>query len=167
LETFPELPYWKYELIEGTLIVSPNAPSLRHQTCVLSLGILFRQICPPELQAVIAPFDYTPGPRLAFQPDVLIARRPIGVKRLEQVPVLVVEVLSPSNRLVDKRLKRQAYEKNGIEHYWIVDPAGPSIQALQLVDGAYAVIAEAAAGEKFEVKVPIQVSFDPWVLLDE
>jgi Uma2 family endonuclease len=76
-------------------------------------------------------------------------------------------VLSPSNRSVDKNLKRLAYEKNGIEHYWIVEPAGPSIQALQRVDGAYTVVAEAAAGELFEVKAPIQLSIDPWVLLDD
>ncbi len=45
--------------------------------------------------------------------------------------------------------------------------AGPSIQALQLSEGSYDVVAEAGAGEIFEVGEPVKLRFDPIVLLDE
>ena len=38
------------------------------------------------------------------------------------VPDLVVEILSPSTRSRDVRLKRDLYERVGVEEYWLVDP---------------------------------------------
>ena len=69
--------------------------------------------------------------------------------------------------------KRAVYEGLGIEHYWVVDPdgspspAGPSIQALRLEDGAYRLVAEAASGQTFKVGDPVKLSFDPLFLLDD
>lgn len=167
LESFPRIPNWKYELLEGTLIVSPNAPDSRHQDCVGSLYLLFRQACPPDLKVVIAPFEYAPSRIRSMQPDVLIARRPVPRKRLTVAPVLVVEVLSPSTKVFDLTQKRAFYEREGVEHYWVVDPVGPSIEALCLVDGGYVVEAKVAAGQVFEAAEPVPVSFDPLTLLDE
>jgi Uma2 family endonuclease len=167
LETFPDLPNWRYELLEGTLIVTPNAPSFRHQSCVGSLYILLRQGCPPDLAAIVAPFEYLPNPLLSFRPDVLLARRPVEMKRLTRTPVLVVEVLSPRTRLTDTTAKRAAYESLGVEHYWIVNPEVPSVEAFRLVNGAYDLVAKADAGEVFEVGEPVPLRFDPADLLDE
>ena len=167
LESFPRFPNWKYELLEGTLIVSPNAPGVWHQSCALSLAMLFRNACPPQLKVMIAPFEVRPVVSSSLQPDVLIARRPIGLKRLTQVPVLVVEVLLPSTKVFDRTKKRAEYQELGVEHFWIVDPAGPSIEVLRLVDGVYEIAAKGVAGQPFEVSEPVPLSFDPQELLDE
>ena len=116
---------------------------------------------------MIAPFEFAPARTRSMQPDVLIARRPVPRKRLTQAPVLVVEVLSPSTKLFDLTQKRAFYERQGVEHLWIVDPAGPSVEALRLVNGAYVVEAKVAAGQVFEVREPVVLSFDPLALLDE
>ena len=34
----------------------------------------------------------------------------------------MIEILSPSTRPRDERLKRDLYERKGVEEYWIVDP---------------------------------------------
>jgi Uma2 family endonuclease len=167
LQNFPDLPNWRFELLEGSLILSPNSPSYRHQTCAFSLAILLRQACSPQLAVVMGPFEYVPVPTSSMQPDVLIARRPVAARRLTQAPVLTVEVLSPSTRRYDQGQKRAAYAKYGVEHYWIVDPAGPSVQALRLLDGEYVEVAQAAAGETFEAIDPVKLSFDPASLPDE
>jgi Uma2 family endonuclease len=167
LQTFPDDPNWKYELLEGALIVSPNAPGLPHQACVGSLYRLLWGACPPDLQVVIAPFDYQPEDETATQPDVLIARRPVEQKRLTRTPVLVVEVLSRSTRTMDRGAKQRTYEARGVEHYWIVDPDGPSIEALRLVDDKYVSVAKADAGQVFTVREPVPVSFNPRDLSDE
>ncbi len=166
LQTFPDDPHWKYELLEGTLLVTPNAPGLRHQSCAGSLYLMFRKVCPPHLQVVIAPFEYKPAGEVSTQPDLLIPRRPVGEKLLTHPPVLVVEVLSRGTMLIDPTDKRALYERRRVEHYWIIDPAGPSIEALRLIEGKYAIEAKADAGQMFEISEPVSLSFDPIVLLD-
>jgi Uma2 family endonuclease len=48
------------------------------------------------------------------QPDVLVARfDELTDKNLPAAPVLAVEVLSPSGRLIDLNLKRAAYQRMG------------------------------------------------------
>ena len=61
--------------------------------------------------------------------------------------ILAVEVLSPSTRRKDLFLKRSKYEDAGVESYWIVDPEGPSILALELVDGHYVTVGEGTGDE--------------------
>jgi Uma2 family endonuclease len=165
LETIPDDARWAYELIEGALFVALNTPNVRHQSCVGSLQALLRRACSAEFGVLGAPFSYVPGPGYSLQPDVLLAREPIQGQFLESPPVLVVEVLSPHTRRRDQTIKRSLYENNGVEHYWLVDPAGPSIEALRLIRGRYAVVAQAGPGETFRVADPVQLSFDPELLL--
>jgi len=167
LQTFPDDPHWKYEVIDGALLVTPNAPGLRHQTCAGSLYLKLRAVRPPDLQVVIAPFEYKPDGELGVRPDIMIARRPVREKLLTHTPLLVVEVLSRKTKMVDLTLKRGLYQSRGVEHCWIVDPAGPSIEALRLVDGEYVIAAKAGAGEVFELSEPMALSFDPLELLDD
>ncbi|WP_425315232.1 Uma2 family endonuclease [Tsukamurella pseudospumae] len=43
--------------------------------------------------------------------------------------IIVVEILAPGTRLLDRVTKRSEYATAGIPHYWIVDlDAGPSIE---------------------------------------
>ena len=138
-----------------------------HQSCAGSLYMMFRNACPPHFKVMIAPFELQPVITSSLQPDVLIARRPFGLVRLTDVPVLVVEVLAPSSKVVDRTRKRAEYQELGIEHHWIVDPAGPSIEVLRLVDGVYEVEAKGVAGQVLEISEPVALSFDPQELLDD
>jgi Uma2 family endonuclease len=167
VDLLPELPLWRYELHDGTLLVTPNAPRLRHQDVALSLAILLRAACPPGLKTVIGPFEWLPNAFNSFQPDLLVARRPVPEARLVQPPVLVVEVLSSSTRRFDETRKRLAYAALGVEHYWIVDPRQPSIEALRLIEGDYVTVAKADAGDRFTVAEPVPLSLDPADLLHE
>ena len=65
------------------------------------------------------------------EPDVsfIAARRfaaapkPVAGKFLRIVPNLVVEILSPTTARKDRIDKKSVYERNGVDEYWIVDPA--------------------------------------------
>lgn len=167
LQVVPDDRYWAYELVEGNLLVAP-APSARHQSCVLSLGVLLRTACPPELKALVAPFDYTPRPGYVLQPDVLVARRSdVLEQRVVAPPVLAVEVLSPSSRTIDRSLKRLVYQETGVEHYWVVDPEAPSVEAWVLRDGAYVAAGTARGDERLHADAPFAVDVVPSDLLDE
>jgi Uma2 family endonuclease len=103
-----------------------------------------------------------------LQPDVLVARRSeVGRQRLENPPLLVVEVLSPSSRMIDRTLKRAVYEEFGVQHYWIVDPAVPVVTALALLGPSFDEVGRASGSEPFELDEPFPVRLVPQDLLDE
>jgi Uma2 family endonuclease len=52
--------------------------------------------------------------------------------KLQGPPDLCVEVLSPSNRHVDRGDKFKLYCNSGIPFYWILDPMLKSIEAFRL-----------------------------------
>ena len=75
--------------------------------------------------------------------------------------VLAVEILSPSTRRKDLFLKRSKYQDAGVQSYWIVDPAAPSITALELVDGQYVTVAEATGDQAVTLEKPFPVTIVP------
>ena len=58
-------------------------------------------------------------------------------KGYKGVPKLIVEVISPKTRKIDRGIKLKLYEKSGVEEYWIVEPKIKSIEQYVLEDGAY------------------------------
>ena len=156
----------RHELLDGTLIVTP-APADRHQAVVVNLIVLLKQAASAELRVRTAPYDVTLAEDTIVQPDVLLARkRDITDSGLPAAPVLAVEVLSPSTRLVDLNLKRARYEEAGIPHYWVVDPDAPTLVAFELRGGAYVELARVGGSDIFEVTSPVAIRFRPGDLVD-
>ena len=165
LQNLPEDGH-RYELLDGTLLVTPS-PNHAHQRCVLRLAVLLDDSAPPDLEVIIAPFDWLIGPRTAFEPDVLVARRAdIEERNLPVPPLLAVEVLSPSTRRIDLVLKRDAYASAGVPSYWLVDPEVPNVTALRLEDGVYVEEASVSGDEPFTASSPFPVTVVPAGLLD-
>src|SRR5664279_4757517 len=73
LEALPVNDGYRYELVAGTLIVSPS-PGLAHQRVVTSLLRQLLAACPPQLEVLPGPFDVKPGGNRDFAPDILAAR---------------------------------------------------------------------------------------------
>ena len=137
----------RYEILDGVLFVTP-APVPRHQSALVELTVLLHAACPPDHQVFVAPLDWQPDGRTSLQPDVLVVRRDrVGEKNVKEPPSLVIEVLSPSTARIDRMLKLSRYAEGGIGQYWLVDPAGPSVQVFDLVDGEYRLVAQRRAGE--------------------
>ncbi len=51
-----------------------------------------------------------------------IAMKLLTECRINGIPALLVEVLSPSNSIQDTQIKRDAYARANVPEYWIVDP---------------------------------------------
>ncbi|MGH3727598.1 MAG: Uma2 family endonuclease [Micromonosporaceae bacterium] len=114
----------RYELIDGTLVVSP-APGTRHQKIVLRLGAALDATCPEAFEVLVAPYSVQPADTTELQPDVLVGRaEDFTEKLLPTAPVLAVEVLSPSTALNDLNNKKAVYERLGVPAYWVIEPAG-------------------------------------------
>ena len=155
----------RYELLDGTLLVSP-APRPLHQRVVGNLHVLLRTGCPAELEVLFAPLDVVLAHDTVLEPDLLIAPRDQFTARdLQGPPLLAVEVLSPSTRRIDLLLKRDRLEEAGCPSYWLVDPDEPSLTALELVDGRYAEVARVEGEQAWAAQRPYPVTVVPADLL--
>jgi Uma2 family endonuclease len=158
----------RYELLDGALIVSP-APGRWHQKVVVQLLILLDHAAPDDGEVLGAPFAVHPDDQRAteLQPDVLVAPAADFTDRdLPGPPLLAVEVLSPSTRLVDLALKKAAYERMGTASYWVLDPTVPDLRVWELDDaGGYQLVAHVRGEEEFEASRPFPVTVRPAALL--
>lgn len=154
----------RYELLDGILLVSP-APTRRHQRAVVHLGLLLAAACPAEMETLVAPLDWRPDIRTSLQPDVLVLKNRDLSATVNESMILAVEVLSPSTRRKDEIYKRSKYEDAGVRSYWIVDPEGPSILALELIDGRYVTVGAATGDEPVTLDKPFTLTVVPADLL--
>jgi len=116
----------RHELVDGELLVSPS-PRPLHQYAVLQfaelVGRYVRHHRVGDLLASPADLDLQCGQLV--QPDLFVLSRPEG-RRLQEwteagIPLLVIEVLSPSTARADRLTKRRLYQRSGVPVYWIVD----------------------------------------------
>lgn len=104
----------RYELIDGTLIVSPS-PRPIHQRASRRLMLVLEAACPPHMEVFYAPLDWQPDRRNSLEPDLLVvAKEDIGEENITAPLQLAVEILSPSSRLRDTQLKYAKYEEGGV-----------------------------------------------------
>jgi Uma2 family endonuclease len=163
----------RYELIDGELLVSP-APGWAHQEAALTLYMLLRQACPPELRVIAAPFAVRPDRFNEVQPDVLVARYDdLTPDDLPRPPLLAVEVISPTSRLRDASLKKAVYERLGTPSYWLVDPGPekpwreepgpgqPSLTVFELAEGSYQQAAHVTGAKSWSANQPFPVRVMP------
>ncbi len=142
----------RYQLIEGDLDVTP-APSTTHQRVSRNLEFfLTEHIRRHRLGAIFdAPVDVLLAPDTVVQPDVVFVTRErlsvVSERGIEGPPDLIVEILSPSTRRVDRTVKMRAYARFGVRECWIVDPEAQSLEVFKLTGGTY-VLAQAASGNE-------------------
>jgi Uma2 family endonuclease len=165
LEGMPEDGY-RREIIGGSLIVTP-APSGGHQRVTGNLYVTLRSAETAETMVMVAPYDWKLPDGGSVQPDVMVIRREdfdrSGPLPPSAVPLLVVEVLSPSNPAQDLAVKRSLYERLRVPAYWIVDPEGPSVVALRLVGGVYETETDVSGSDVLSTEWP----FPTEVVADE
>lgn len=115
------------EIIEGVFYDMSPASSLKNQEMAFRICSEFKSILDAtkaKCKAFIAPTDVVLSELTVVQPDILIVcdkKKIENGKYIDGAPDLVVEILSPSTSLKDKREKRILYEKYGVTEYLIID----------------------------------------------
>ena len=153
---------FRYELVDGALLVSPR-PGNPHQEAAAELLGLLRAACPAGLRTLPEPAVQL-SPETEFAPDLVVIRQEqVNATKCTEPPLLVVEVRSPSTALIDLNLKKAAYERFGIESYWVVVPDRdePELLAFELRDGRYKDAAHVVGDEIFAAEKPFLVKVIP------
>ena len=131
----------RYEIIDGELYVTP-APSYVHQLVAGEFYARLRAYLRPSriARAMFSPADVRRGDRTRnrAQPDVFAVRltpdgHPAYPYDLSDL-LLVIEVASPSNPLLDYQVKRKLYLSNGVPEYWIVNTDARLVSRWRAVD---------------------------------
>jgi Uma2 family endonuclease len=141
----------RYEIVDGMLFAEPS-PRRGHQEAVGNLfAILHAHVRAHGLGKVyVAPFDVILDEKNVVVPDlVFVSRDRLGIvaeRGVEGAADLLVEVLSPRSGRRDRVRKLNAYARHGVRHYWLVDPEAETLEAFELVDGAYR-LAAALSGD--------------------
>ena len=139
------------EIVDGTLYTWPR-PAPPHAVASSRLGF-----------DLVGPFDRGRGgpggwwiidePELHLAEDILVPD--LAGWRRERMAALpdtayfnlapdwVCEVLSASTRRFDLHGKRPVYAREGVGHLWLVDPADRTLEAFELREGQWVLIASA------------------------
>jgi len=152
----------RYELVDGVLLVSPR-PITTHQWVAASLWQLLQRECPDDLVALLEPAMQLAADT-EFDPDIVVVQDEVlGAAKVTEPPLLVVEVQSPSTALIDLNVKKVAYERFGIDAYWIVvpDPDQPKLTAFELTDSRYELAAKVTGDDVFSAQRPFAVQVRP------
>ncbi|GAB2999088.1 Uma2 family endonuclease [Saccharothrix stipae] len=125
------------ELQEGRILMSPS-PGPRHMMASGELFVRLRDQLPADLVAIQdGDVDLELAPRgdpgFSRRPDLVVVPRDAikegGMPRASDV-LVVIEIVSPGSKRMDRVIKRGEYADAGIPHYWIVDLTTP----ISLVD---------------------------------
>lgn len=144
VEVFKLLPEGVHcQVIDNIIYMSPS-PTFEHQDVIADIHYAFKDFLRTKKlgKCVAAPIDVFLDGKNAFQPDLVYLSnenlRLIGADRkIHGAPDIVVEVLSPGNQNDDKHKKKNAYEKNGVGEYFIVEPKSRQVVTYYLVEGKY------------------------------
>lgn len=126
---------WRDELINGTVMPMPPRPSFNHNRVGLNLSVLLERYLAGTGHIAVADGSnlyLDEGDRLV--PDLMVVDGPGQIREdgVHGAPELVVEILSPGTVRRDRVLKKAVYGRAGVREYWIIEPAGKSLEFYRL-----------------------------------
>lgn len=134
--------YKKQEKMNGTVYDISPSPNYRHGIVDGNIYSVIKNGLKNSLCLVFMEnldYKYHPAENDDYViPDIMIIcdRKYLKGGSYSGTPKFIVETLGPATALRDKTEKKDAYEKAGVEEYWIVSPQG-SIEIYYLENGKY------------------------------
>jgi Uma2 family endonuclease len=113
----------RYELIDGSIIVSPSA-TMGHNAVARWIAYVLEETNPSDEYVIGTDQSTSIDDHSEPRPDIVVAR----AEHIETTPfpiadaLLVAEVISPTSVLRDTETKRALYARAGVPSYWIIVP---------------------------------------------
>ncbi len=133
----------RWEIINGVAYSMAPAPSIDHQRILRILSTqLESKLKGHKFELFFAPTDIVLSEIDVVQPDLFVVCDPkkISKNNIKGAPDLIIEILSPSSTLKDRRLKRFLYEQSGVREYLLFNPMEKLVERYMLQEnGRYGV----------------------------
>ncbi|MFG2072489.1 Uma2 family endonuclease [Nonomuraea maritima] len=154
----------RYELFNGSLVVSP-APTPLHQRAISRLLLILERAAPPGLECLTT-VNVRQSPTDLYIPDLVVVSEAVSdAVDLMFAPsdlLLAVEVVSPSTQVHDRATKKAAYAAAGIPLHWRVElDEGPALYIYRLDGESYPEPEVHKAGTAVTLVEPYRVGLDP------
>lgn len=167
----------RIELIKGK-IFKMSAPSRLHQGLSIYISTeIYNYLRNKDCKVYTAPFDVRLSRKLKDDKDIITVVQPdicvicdtsiLDLKGCLGAPDIVVEILSPSNNIVELKNKYEIYEESGVREYWVVSPENQTLFVYTLLDGKYIPSRLMVAGDVFNSKVLEGFSLDLKEMFDQ
>ena len=160
----------RWEIIDGESFAMTPAPTLRHQDVSGNIFAKFKDFfrgkpCKP----FYAPADVVFDEENVVQPDILVVcdKNKMTDANIQGAPDLIVEILSPSTGLKDKREKKALYERFGVREYLVVDPEHEMVERFVLADGRYGREEVFGWTETLSLAIFPELSLNLWEVFDK
>jgi Uma2 family endonuclease len=145
--TYDDYVQWegRWELIFGLAYAMTPSPGIAHQAISQHIASQLERALEncPECHALL-PVDWKVNEETTVQPDNLVVCGDLEkTPYLAKTPILIFEIISPSSAHKDRTTKFKLYEKEGVRHYVIVDPAENLAKVYRLKDGRYVKVLDA------------------------
>jgi Uma2 family endonuclease len=137
----------RYELIDGVPYMMA-APSIAHQGISRELMALIHDFLKGKpCKVFAAPLDVRLFPEednsdtTVVQPDIVVICDPSKLsdgKACRGAPDLVIEILSDSSIIMDRKVKAEKYLQAGVKEYWIVSAKDLEVLVNVLTGARYA-----------------------------
>ena len=143
----------RHEIVDGEHYVTAT-PALTHQRASKHVHFqLYEQI---ERQGKGEVFAAPTAVQLSdfdvVEPDLLVVSAQhdglLKETRVAGPPDLVVEILSPSSRRLDRKIKLALYQRAGVHEYWIIDPVKQEVEKYRRRGNLLRVSACSASGSR-------------------
>ena len=130
----------RWEIIDGKVYAMSPAPSLKHQRISRKISALFENFFKGKsCEPFEAPTDVVFDEFNVVQPDLLVVcdRSKLTEANVQGAPDLVIEILSPSTTVKDRREKLALYERFGVMEYLLIHPVDETVERFVLRNGRY------------------------------
>jgi len=150
----------RHEILDGEHYVTAS-PFIRHQDVSGNLYSLLRPFVRAHRLGKIlyAPTDVILSPHDVVVPDLLfVSKERMGIvqeKNVQGAPDLIIEILSKSTRGRDEGIKREIYDRYGVQEYWIFDPERRTAWVYRRPDGRLVLTDELTAERGGVLRSPL------------
>jgi len=160
----------RWEIINGGVWDMTPAPVLKHQR--ISRNLLHRFITFLEgrtCEVFGAPCDVVLDEENVVQPDILVVcdRSRLTDACVKGAPELIVEIISPSTGMKDRREKKALYERFGVREFILFDPANEIVERYTLVEGRYGSPDIFGWDEEMPLTLFPELTFNLWEIFEK
>ena len=132
----------RWEVIDGEAYDMSPSPVRRHQEISLNLAFELKRDLDTrryaDCRVYEAPMDVVFDEYNVVQPDIfIVCDKDRDKDYIFEVPKLIIEIISKSTAYKDTKIKKDLYERFGVEEYIIVFPELEIVERYMLEDNKY------------------------------